>query len=93
MKKLLTAMSGGVDSAVCCALLQQAGFEVGGGTMLLRPGGEAEAEDARSVCEQLGVPFHLFPGRMPSAAPSRMISAASTARAGRRIPACCATKP
>ena len=60
MKKLLTAMSGGVDSAVCCALLQQAGFEVGGGTMLLRPGGEAEAEDARSVCEQLGVPFHLF---------------------------------
>ncbi len=60
MEKLLTAMSGGVDSAVSCALLRQKGYQVGGGTMLLRSGAEAEAEDARAVCEALGVPFHLF---------------------------------
>ena len=60
MEKLLTAMSGGVDSAVSCALLLRDGYSVGGGTMLLRDGGEAEAEDARAVCDQLGVPFHLF---------------------------------
>ena len=60
MKKLLTAMSGGVDSAVSCALLQKQGYEVGGATMLLREGGEAEAEDARAACGQIGVPFHLF---------------------------------
>lgn len=60
MKKVLTAMSGGVDSAVCCALLRQQGYEVGGATMLLRCGGEAEAEDARLAAEQMSVPFHLF---------------------------------
>ena len=60
MEKLLIAMSGGVDSAVSCALLRQMGYDVGGGTMLLREGGEAEAEDARAACRRLGVPFHLF---------------------------------
>ena len=60
MEKLLIAMSGGVDSAVSCALLRQMGYDVGGGTMLLREGGEPEAEDARAACRRLGVPFHLF---------------------------------
>ena len=60
MKKILTAMSGGVDSAVCCALLHQQGYEVGGATMLLRCGAEPEAEDARMAAAQMGVPFHLF---------------------------------
>ena len=60
MKKILAAMSGGVDSAVCCALLQRAGYEAAGGTMLLRPGAEPEAEDARAVCTVLGVPFYAF---------------------------------
>ncbi len=60
MRKILAAMSGGVDSAVCCALLQQQGFDVGGGTMLLHHGAEQEAEDARRVADQLEIPFHLF---------------------------------
>ncbi len=60
MKKILTAMSGGVDSAACCALLKQQGYEVGGATMLLRCGAELEASDARAAAMQMGVPFHLF---------------------------------
>ncbi|MBE6933268.1 MAG: tRNA 2-thiouridine(34) synthase MnmA [Ruminococcaceae bacterium] len=60
MKKILTAMSGGVDSAVCCDLLRRQGYEVGGATMLLRCGAEGEAEDARMAAAQMGVPFHLF---------------------------------
>lgn len=60
MKKILTAMSGGVDSAVCCELLRVQGYEVSGATMLLRDGGKPEAEDARLASAQMGVPFHLF---------------------------------
>ncbi len=60
MKKILTAMSGGVDSAVCCALLQQKGYAVSGATMLLRAGAEADCEDARAAAAQMGIPFHLF---------------------------------
>lgn len=63
MKRILTALSGGVDSAAACARLRQAGYEVGGATMLLRCGGEAEAEDARQAAAQLQVPFHLFDWR------------------------------
>lgn len=60
MKKILVAMSGGVDSAAACVLLRQQGYEVGGATMLLRDGGEAEAEDARRAAKELGIPFYLF---------------------------------
>ena len=60
MKKILAAMSGGVDSAVSVLLLQHMGYEVGGATMLLQSCGAAEAEGAQKSARYLGIDFHLF---------------------------------
>ena len=60
MKKILVALSGGVDSAAACALLRAQGYEVAGGTMLLRDGGEAELKDAETAARQLGIDFYPF---------------------------------
>ena len=71
----MAAMSGGVYSSVCALLLQEAGFDVRGATMVLRGGevlgdaGEGEgstcgstrdAEDARAVCRRLDIPHDAF---------------------------------
>ncbi len=64
-EKALIAMSGGVDSSVSAHLMQKAGFECIGGTMLLcndllQSPCTNHAEDARSVAERLHMEFHLF---------------------------------
>ena len=60
MSRVLTALSGGVDSAVTAALLMQAGHTVGGATMVLHDSAEAELADARRSAERLGIVFHAF---------------------------------
>ncbi len=58
-KRVLVAMSGGVDSSAAAVIMQKSGFAIGGGTMNLC-GKYDEALDAERVCEQLDVPHHLF---------------------------------
>ncbi|MBP3806571.1 MAG: tRNA 2-thiouridine(34) synthase MnmA [Oribacterium sp.] len=66
-KKALIAMSGGVDSSVSAALMQEAGFDCIGATMKLYSDDSLNTcstpdsvEDARRVAESLGMPFYVF---------------------------------
>ena len=69
--RALVAMSGGVDSSVAAALMQQAGHDVVGVTLKMwaGPHGEAptagcctvsDAEDARRVAGQLDIPYYVL---------------------------------
>ena len=71
MKRIVLAMSGGVDSSVSAYLLQREGWEVTGVTLdLWRGTGGADdaaevpclpaAEDARQVCEELGIAHRVI---------------------------------
>lgn len=65
--RVLAALSGGVDSSVAVALLQDAGHDVVGVTMKLWGGDSdtgccsvSDVEDARRAAAQLGVEHHVF---------------------------------
>ncbi len=60
MKRVLVAMSGGVDSTVAASLLQQAGYSVSGAIMKLQPGEQPGIEDARQAAGKMGIPFLVF---------------------------------
>jgi len=58
-KIIAVAMSGGVDSSVTAALLQQVGHSVIGITMRLWDGPTGHIEDAARVAAHLGIPHHV----------------------------------
>ena len=69
-ERVLVAMSGGVDSSVAAALLVEQGYDVVGATMKLfchgddipdRPCCSLDSiNDARRVCESLGIPHYVL---------------------------------
>jgi tRNA-specific 2-thiouridylase len=68
--RVVVAMSGGVDSSVAAALLVQQGYDVVGIMLKLWSDGDggrvnrcctpADVDAARSVAQQLGIPFYLI---------------------------------
>lgn len=72
-KKVVAAMSGGVDSAVAAYLLKEQGFQVIGVTLRLAPDAKGasvertgrccsvdDMTDARQVCDRIGIPFYAI---------------------------------
>lgn len=63
-RKVMVAMSGGVDSSAAALLLKRAGYDICGMTLSLYCDGEyapsEDAADAKKVCDALGAEHHLF---------------------------------
>ncbi len=57
MRKIMAAMSGGVDSSVAALLVRRAGSQVAGATLRLWGGADGEG-DASQACARLGLPFY-----------------------------------
>lgn len=72
MKKVMVAMSGGVDSSVAALLLQRQGYDLCGATLSLYDNSDIgmgetktccaldDVEDARRVCTKLGIDHFVF---------------------------------
>lgn len=60
MERVLIGMSGGVDSSVAAARLQEQGYEVIGATLKLWDNPDTERRDAAAVCARLGIEHHVL---------------------------------
>ena len=58
-KKVLVGVSGGVDSSVCIDLLKKQGLEVEGVVIRFSPESDEAVNDAKRVCDKLGIPLHI----------------------------------
>jgi len=66
-KRILVAMSGGVDSSTTAAILKREGHDVIGVTMQLWDYGDGESgccsaddvRDARRIADQIGIPHYV----------------------------------
>lgn len=58
MRKVLVGMSGGVDSSTVAALLKQEGYDVYGVNLKFWSKCEKEDDDAKKVCDFLGIPLY-----------------------------------
>ncbi len=63
-KKVMIAMSGGVDSSVAAQIIKNQGFDAIGATLLLYDaegkGFDSSVNDAKKVCERMYIPYHTF---------------------------------
>ena len=60
MKRVLIAMSGGVDSSACAIILKNKGYDVIGATMQLWDNTDVNSNDAKSICDKLNVKHYTI---------------------------------
>ena len=65
MRVFRGALCGGVESAAAALLLLEQGYEAAGAYLHMHDygGAQQDAADARRLCGQLGIPFHLLDAR------------------------------
>lgn len=92
-KKVLLGMSGGTDSSVAALLLQDAGYEVTGITFRFyeKDGNTEYLDDARELCQTLGIPHLVYDARDIFQEKSYAISFKNIWPDGHRFPVRCAT--
>jgi tRNA-specific 2-thiouridylase len=59
MKKVLIALSGGVDSSVAAGIITKE-YEAVGATMKLYCSNDNDISDAEKICNKIGIPFYLL---------------------------------
>ena len=58
--KILVALSGGVDSSACAAMLRDQGYEVAGVVLRMSDAHDGAVADAQVSADQIGIPLHVW---------------------------------